>query len=216
MSVSLSHLNGPPRIGGIDCPYCLDGAPAVLEWDDSESTTRTLQGGLIETVTVRERARLTLSWMLPRDLYATLLAELSQRTVAVEPRTKLATDPAWAEELTLTMRRTSTLPGLADVRHGYAELRVELESVATFAERPDIVTGGYYAADIDGGYDLSGYGGATVEQTGTRTVTFEGVDYDLGVVALGTAAIADLRTEIITRSSGLRVLRITTKPTPLA
>ncbi len=39
----LSHLTGPPRIGGIDCPYCLGGAPATLTWPD-ESIRANLRG----------------------------------------------------------------------------------------------------------------------------------------------------------------------------
>ncbi len=129
-------------------------------------------------------------------------------------RTRAAGDPAWAEERPLLMQVTSDLPSLADVRNGWADLTVELETVATVAERLDVVTGGYYATPISGGTEISGYGGATAQRTGTRTVQFDGVSYDLGVVTLGGPAVADLRTEPVTRRSGLRVLRITTKPTP--
>jgi hypothetical protein len=136
----LSHLTGPPRIGGIDCPYCSGGAPATLTWTD-ESVRASLRGGVRRVRERRLRGRVTLSWQaLSRDLYATLLAELDQDEVVVDVRTRAAGDPAWAQEQPLVMQVTSDLPSLADVRNGTADLTVEMETVDTYGEQPGMAS----------------------------------------------------------------------------
>lgn len=213
----LSHLTGPPRIGGIAAPYCVSGAPAQLDWDASESIVVVRRGGRRVVRERRLRGRCVLAWRsLSRDLYATLLAELSAPTVVVDVRTRAATDPAWAVELPLEMQVTSELPALADVQHDRADLTVELETVATYAARPDVVTGGYtYTGASAHGYTLDGYGAGTVEPAGTQRVAFGGTVYELPVARLGDDAVAALRiTPVRTPGRAPRLL-IQTKPTPL-
>ena len=210
----LSHLTGPPRIGGIDCPYCISGAPASLAWTD-ESIRATLRGGRRKTRVRRLRGRVTLSWMLPRDLCATLLTELDQDEIVVDVRTRADDDPAWAQEQPLLMQVTSTLPSLADVRTEWGDLMVELETVATYAERPDVIVGGYYARRIDEQRtEIAPYDGATITDGPTRTIWFDGERFDLPILRIGPPAVAGLRATPTKLPSGLAAATLITKPYP--
>ena len=191
-------------------------APSALAW--SGTTSRARRARCAEPHRSRSygsalRARLTLSWAyLDRDIYATLLAELAQPAVEITPRTKLATDPDWADEITLTMRTRSDLDSISDLRSGgYGQMSIELESVATYDERPDVVFGGFESAAIEGGVRITPYGQATLTEQPTVPVTIRGTTHNLTPLRIGTPAIAALRTEERTRR-GITTISITTKP----
>lgn len=169
-----------------------------LVWQAEHVTTQR-RGGLRHRHETRYRARLAFGWdYLDLDTAHVVLTELlAGPTVQIVPRTKAASDPAWAEEVTLEMEVVSDLPTIQQLLTRTVPLRLELETVATF-QRPLglLPTGGYTATALhvegtDGSLDVEPDGAATMDDGGVFAFDFMGETFDLPTVELGTEGIAD-------------------------
>jgi hypothetical protein len=141
--MSLVYLTGPPRIGAVLAPTCTERPDLV--WDPSESTTRTLRDGTVETVRARLRGRVVLVWAaLERATHLALRYELSRPGVLVSVRTRAPGDPDYAAELPLAMRLAGPIGSTADLRTGLASLEAELVTTRLYAEPPDLALVGQW------------------------------------------------------------------------
>ncbi|MCA0270433.1 MAG: hypothetical protein LCH53_14610 [Bacteroidetes bacterium] len=196
----MTHLTGPPRIAGYLLPRPSLDTPTRVEWVP-EHITKTMRSGAVRVLETRYRARVTMGWQaLPLDTVHVLLSVLRSAVVAVVPRTKAPSDPAWANEVEMMMRVTSDLPSSAQLWTAPRTLPVtlELESLAAYDDPQGLVEAGGYIATAftsegsDGAVEIAPYGAATVTPGGeTYGLTFMGETFALPTVTLGTDGIAD-------------------------
>jgi len=196
---AVTHLTGPPRLGGYLLPRPSLDTPTRVEWVP-EHITKTMRSGAVRVIETRYRCRVSLGWAaLPLDTVHVLLSVLRSAVVVVVPRTKAASDPEWASEVEMQMRVTSDLPTAAQLWTTPRTLPItlELESLTTYDEPQGLTEpGGYIATaltndETDGGLDVEPDGAATMEDGGTFALDFMGETFDLPTVELGTEGIAD-------------------------
>lgn len=197
----MTHLTGPPRIGGYLLPRPGLDTPTRVEWVP-EHITKTMRSGAVRVLETRYRCRVSMGWSwLPLDAVHVLLSVLRSAVVSVVPRTKAEGDPEWATEVEMMMRLTSDLPSAAQLWTAPRTLPIalELESLAAYPEPQGLVEpGGYIATAFtsegsDGAVEIDRYGAATItDDSETYNLTFLGETFALPTVTLGSDGLADI------------------------
>ena len=189
-------LTGPPRVAGITRAYADRDDWLECTWDDSESVWHEYDSGRRELYRAAYRLRGRYGVRAASEGEAVSLLSDLVGTFPVIPRTRLASDPDWADEHEVECRRTSALPATTllarrDPLTGRPVwvASIEFEGVTVYDEMPGRIVGGLYKVGEGAGYvEAEPYGDA-----GLDVQTYEiHVQRPDGTVATGTYGYATL------------------------